>query len=202
MFQRTLDERSNPLLEDIPVLLGPITERFKQRPESTAIAPFERNLLDFHERIHKFVESVGTVGQRVKAMPEEELGCGVDRKASGEVLKVNRLVGFQTGDVVESPVDVFVEEAKIGCPVVGKEWACGCSMLQAKSHKTKGIIRCLLLTAFHISSSRFKIPDPRKVSLVLVNYIVTVGELLGILAGALSECPHERSLCDQSSTRT
>jgi hypothetical protein len=129
VFQRTLDERGNPRLKDIPVLLGPIAERFKERPEFTETTPFERNLLNFHKRVHEFIESLGTIRQRVKTVPEEELGCGIDREASSQALKVDGLVGLKTSDVVESPVDIFVEESEIGCPVVGKEWTCGCSML-------------------------------------------------------------------------
>jgi len=41
---------------------------------------------------------------------EEELGGGIDREASDQVLEVDGLIGFEVGDAVESPVDVFVEE--------------------------------------------------------------------------------------------
>ena len=83
VFQCTLNERGNPLLDNIPILLGSITERFKEWPESTPNAPFERNLLYFHERVHEVIESVGTIRQRIKVVSAEELGCGVDRETSG-----------------------------------------------------------------------------------------------------------------------
>lgn len=63
------------------------------------------------------------------------------------------------------------------------------------------ITGCFLPTVFHISPSRFKIPDPRKLSLISVSYIV-MGESTGIVTVFLSGYPHERSLCDQSPTRT
>jgi len=61
VFHGTLNERGDPPLDDIPVLLGFITERFKDRPESTLDTPHQRNLLDFHERIHEAIESIGAV---------------------------------------------------------------------------------------------------------------------------------------------
>ena len=61
VFQRTLNERGDPFFDYIPVLLGPVAERFKERPESTPNAPLERNLLNLHERVHEAIESVGTV---------------------------------------------------------------------------------------------------------------------------------------------
>jgi len=113
IFHGTLNERGNPSLDNISVLLGSITERFKERPESTPDAPLQRNLLDFHERIHEAIESVGTVRQGVKIVSEEELGCGVDCETSGQVLEVNGLVGFEVGDVDENPVGVFVKEPEV-----------------------------------------------------------------------------------------
>ena len=105
------------------------------------------------------------IRQRVKIVPEKELGCGVNCETSGQVLKVNWLVVLQVRDVVESLGNVFVEEFEVGCPVVGKEWARSRAMLQ-RSYEVRGTAEGLLRTAFHISPSRFKIPDPRKVSLV------------------------------------
>jgi hypothetical protein len=100
--------------------------------------------------------------------------------------------------VVESLGDVFVEEPEIGCPVVDKEWACDCAVLREdESHEGRGVISGSLLTAFHISSSRFKIPVPRKVSLTSLHCIV-VREGWGALTTALSGYRHERSLCGQS----
>ena len=46
-------------------------------------------------------------------MPKEELGCSIDRETSGYVLEVNGLVGFEVGNMGESPVDVLVKEAEI-----------------------------------------------------------------------------------------
>ena len=117
--------------------------------------------MDFHKCIHEFIESIGTIRQRVKTVPEEELGSCVDREVSGQVLKVNGLVGLETRDVVESPVDVLIEELEIGCPVVGKEWMSDCSVLWGKCHETREMVTRLGLTAFHSSPSRFNIPDPR-----------------------------------------
>ena len=77
-----LDQRSNPFFDDIPVLLGSVTERLKERPESTPKTPLERNLLDFHKSVHEAIESVGTVRQSIKVFSGEELGCGVDREPS------------------------------------------------------------------------------------------------------------------------
>ena len=82
MFQGTLDERGNPLLEDIPILFRPITERLEERPEVTMKVSFERNPLDFHKCIHKFVKSISAVRQRVETVSKEELRCRVDREAS------------------------------------------------------------------------------------------------------------------------
>jgi len=82
VFQCTLDQRSNPLLDDIPVLLGFVTERFKERPESTPNTPIERNLLDFEKGVHKAIEPIGSIRQSVKIVSEKEFGCGVDRESS------------------------------------------------------------------------------------------------------------------------
>jgi len=73
VFQRTLNQRSNPFLDNVPVLLGPITKRFKEGPESTPNAPLERNLLDFHKCVHKAIESIGMIRQSIKVVSEEEL---------------------------------------------------------------------------------------------------------------------------------
>jgi len=83
VFQCTVNEGGDPFLDDITVLLGSITERFKERPESTPDAPFERNLLYFHERVHEAIESVGMIRQRIKVVSEEKLRCGIDRETSG-----------------------------------------------------------------------------------------------------------------------
>jgi hypothetical protein len=49
------------------------------------------------------------------------------------------LVGFEVRDVVESLVDVFVEEPEIGCPVIGKEWTRSRAVLQEnKGHEGRG----------------------------------------------------------------
>ena len=61
VFKCTLNERGNPFLDDITVLLGFITERFEKRPESTPNASYEHNILNFHERIHEAIESIGTI---------------------------------------------------------------------------------------------------------------------------------------------
>ena len=100
VFQCTLNERGDPFLDDIPVLLGCVAERFKERPESTPDAPLERNPLNFHERIHKGIKSISAIRQSVKVVSEEELGCRIDREASGQVFEVGRLVGFKVGDVI------------------------------------------------------------------------------------------------------
>ena len=83
VFQCTLDQRSNPFFDNIPVLLGSITERFKERPESTPGTPLDRNLLDFPKCVHEAIESIGTIRQSIKVVSEEEFGCGIDREASG-----------------------------------------------------------------------------------------------------------------------
>ena len=99
-------------------------------------------------------------------MSEEELGCGINCETSGQVFEVDGLVGFEIGDVVESLVDVFVEEPEVGRPVVSKEWTCNRAVLQDdQKHEGRGAVWESLFTAFHISSSRFRIPVPRKVSL-------------------------------------
>ena len=202
VFQCTLDERGDPFLDDISVLLGCVTERFKERPESTPDAPLERNPLNFHERVHKGIKSIGTIRQSIKVVSEEELGCRVDREASGQVFEVDRLVGFKVRDVIESLVDVFVEVPEIRCPVVDKEWSRGRSVLhENKRREMRGIFQASLLTAFHISSSRFKIPAPRKVSLTSLHDIVTRKDR-DALTVALSGYPRERSLCDRSPART
>ena len=77
--------------------------------------------------------------------------------------------------MVKSPIDVFIEEPEVGCPFVDKEWTRSGAVLAGKSHETRGTVRYLSLTAFHISPSRFKIPEPRKVSLVSLKYIVMRG---------------------------
>ena len=41
VFHGTLDERGDPSLDDIPILLGSVAERFKERPEPTLDAPFQ-----------------------------------------------------------------------------------------------------------------------------------------------------------------
>ena len=72
-------------------------------------------------------------------MSEEELGCGIDREASGQVLEIDGLAGLEVRDVVEGPVSVFVEEPEVGCPVVGKEWSSGRAVLQeGKRHEKRG----------------------------------------------------------------
>ena len=130
VFNGTLDERGNPSLDDIPVLLGSVSERFKERPETTLDAPPERNMLDFHEGVHEAIESIRTVRQGVEVVSEEEFGRGVDRETSSHVLEVDGLVGFEVGYVDESPVDVFVEEPEVRCPIFDKERSRGCAVLQ------------------------------------------------------------------------
>ena len=79
---------------------------------------------------------------------------------------------FEVGDAVESPIDVFIEEPEIGCPFVGKEWTRDSAVLgENKSLERSGMMQ-VLFTAFHISSSRFRIPDPRKVSLTPIHCVV------------------------------
>ena len=82
VFQCTLDQWSNPFFDNIPVLLGFVTERFKERPESTPNVPLERNLLDFSKRVHEAIESIGTIRQSIEVVSEEEFGCGVDSEPS------------------------------------------------------------------------------------------------------------------------
>ena len=157
VFQRTFNQRSNPLLNDIPVLLGSITERFKQGPEPTSDAPLKRNLLYFCERIHKAIESVSTIRHSVKVVSEEELRCGIDGETSNQVFE-DGLVGVEIGDVVESPIDVFVEEPEIGCPIVGKEWTCDQAMLpdnQELAGREVILVCCLPSSTFHCPGSRF-----------------------------------------------
>ena len=113
VFECTLNQRSDPTLDDVSMFLASITERLEEWPESTHNAPPERDLLNLHKCIHKAVESIVTTSQSIKAVSEEELGCGVDGKPSSQVFKVNGLVRFEIGDVVESLADVFVEESKI-----------------------------------------------------------------------------------------
>ena len=201
MFQRPLDERGDPRLEDIPIFLGPIAKRFKERPEPTENTPLECDLLDFRERIHEFVESVGTIRQRVKTVSEEELGTCVDRKASGQTLKVDGLVGLEARDVVESPIDVLVEEPEIGCPVVDKEWTGGSSVLSGKCHETSGSQMCVAhrLPQFVISIQDSR---PEESFPIPVGQPHPQGKILDILAVALSAYRRERSLCDRSPTRT
>ena len=103
--------------------------------------------------------------------------------------------------MVESPVDVFVEEPEIGCPVVCKEWACGSAVLgENKNIEGRGMM-LFLPTAFHISSSRFKIPVPRKVSLILLHRVVVREDWDGPTV-TLSGFHRERNLCGQSPVRT
>ena len=158
VFQRTFNQRSNPLLDDIPVLLGSITERFKEGPEPTSDAPLKRNLLDFHKRIHKAIESVSTVRQSVKVVSEEELGCGINGETSNQVFEVDGLVSVEIGDVVESPIDVFIKEPKIGCPVVGEERTCDRAMLpdnQEPAGREVILVCCLPSSTFRRPGSRF-----------------------------------------------
>ena len=75
MFQRTLNERGNPFLDDIPILLGLVTKELKEWPETTLDASLERDLLNFLECIHEAIKPIGTVGQSVEGVSEEELGC-------------------------------------------------------------------------------------------------------------------------------
>jgi hypothetical protein len=111
------------------------------------------------------------------------------------------LIGFEVGDVVESLADVFVEEPKIRRPVVGKERARDLTVLQ-KDERHEGGMPDLgfLLTAFHISSSRFKIPVPRKFSLSSLHF-VAAGEDWDVLTVALSGDHRDRSLCGRSPLR-
>lgn len=82
VFQRTLNQRSNPFLDYIPVLLGFVTKNFKERPESTPNVPLESNMLDFHKCVHEVIKSIGTKRQSIKVVSEEKLRCGVDSEAS------------------------------------------------------------------------------------------------------------------------
>ena len=68
--------------------------------------------------------------------------------------------------MVEGPIGVSVEEPEVGRSVVGKERTGGHAVLRDdQKHEGRGTIQGPLLTAFHISSSRLRIPVPRKVSL-------------------------------------
>lgn len=71
MFRCALNQRSNPSFDNILVLLGSITERFKERPESTPNTPLDRNLLNFHKRVHKAIESTGMIRQSIEVVSEE-----------------------------------------------------------------------------------------------------------------------------------
>ena len=66
--------------------------------------------------------------------------------------------------MVEGLIGIFVKEAEVGRSVVSKERAGGHAVLRDDQKQERGDLGPSL-TAFHISSSRLRIPVPRKVSL-------------------------------------
>ena len=98
------------------------------------------------------------IRQSVKVVSEEELRCSINGETSNQVFKADGLVGVKIGDVVESPIDVFVEEPEIRYPIVGKEQTCGCTMLPDNQEPAgRGVILvcCLPSSTFHCPGSRF-----------------------------------------------
>ena len=98
------DERIDPSLDHLPMPLGLILEKLKERPEPPQRAPSENQLLDIHKRARKRVEAVVPERKGIKVLPEEEFGRGVDRESRKEVFEVERILTVG----VEHDVDHFL----------------------------------------------------------------------------------------------
>ena len=104
--------------------------------------------------------------------------------------------------MVEGPIGVSVEEPEVGSSVVSKERTGGQAVLRDdQEHEGRGSIQGPSLTAFHISSSRLRIPVPRKVS--LLRFTMSSQEIirmdsqqlfLGIPAGEICMAGHQQEL--------
>jgi hypothetical protein len=93
VFQCTLNQRNDPTLGDVSPYSLDLSPKASKRGQSPPIMLLWREIFCRGK----------SASQSINVVPEEELGCGVDGKPSGQVFKVNELVGFEIGDAVESP---------------------------------------------------------------------------------------------------
>ena len=104
--------------------------------------------------------------------------------------------------MVESPIDVFVEEPEVGSPVVSKEWTRSCAVLR-DDQRHEGKRGDLGSIAYRLPHFVIPVQDscPKKSLPASLHYVVA-RENWDVLTTALSGYPRGRNLCDQSPTRT
>ena len=94
---RTNDERIDPTPNHLLVSLAPVLEKLKEWPEVPHQISPEDQRLDIYKRLRKRVEPIIAEREGVKVLPEEELGCRVDRESREEVFEVERVLGVGAG---------------------------------------------------------------------------------------------------------